>query len=53
MADARLSFADIAQTLGFADTSSFYKAFRKWSGANPGQYRQLILGANGQTAQAD
>lgn len=53
MADAQLSFADIAQTLGFADTSSFYKAFRKWSGANPGQYRQLILGANGQTAQAD
>lgn len=53
MADAQLSFADIAQTLGFADTSSFYKAFRKWSGTNPGRYRQLILGANGQTAQAD
>jgi AraC-like DNA-binding protein len=50
LADAELSYADIAQTLGFADTSSFYKAFRKWSGANPGQYRQLILG---QTAQVD
>lgn len=53
LADAQRSFADIAHTLGFADTSSFYKAFRKWSGANPGQYRQLILGANGQSAQAD
>ena len=38
------SFADIAQRLGFADTSSFYKAFRKWSGTNPGHYRSLILG---------
>lgn len=53
LADARLNVADIAQTLGFADTSSFSKAFRKWSGANPGQYRQLLLGEKGQNAQAD
>ena len=33
---------DIAQRLGFADSSSFYKAFRKWFGCNPGQYRALI-----------
>jgi AraC-like DNA-binding protein len=53
LADDQRSFADIAQSLGFADTSSFYKAFRKWFGANPGRYRQLIFGASGQTAQAD
>jgi len=43
LAEPAISFADIAARLGFADTSSFYKAFRKWSGSNPGHYRSLIL----------
>ncbi|KQB53195.1 AraC family transcriptional regulator [Pseudomonas endophytica] len=43
LAEPDRSFADIALRLGFADTSSFYKAFRKWSGTNPGHYRSLIL----------
>ncbi|QXH49803.1 AraC family transcriptional regulator [Pseudomonas fakonensis] len=33
---------EIAERLGFADSSSFYKAFRKWFGCNPGHYRALI-----------
>ncbi|MDB6141257.1 MAG: AraC family transcriptional regulator [Pseudomonas sp.] len=44
LADAEVSFAEIATRLGFADASSFYKAFRKWFGSNPGHYRSLILG---------
>src|SRR5690606_38591608 len=44
LADPAISYADIADQLGFADVSSFYKAFRKWTGTNPGHYRQLILG---------
>lgn len=43
LAHASITYADIAERLGFADVSSFYKAFRKWSGTNPGQYRRLIL----------
>lgn len=43
LADAGISFTDIAERLGFADSSSFYKAFRKWTGTNPGQYRTLVL----------
>ncbi|WP_448651108.1 AraC family transcriptional regulator [Pseudomonas fluorescens] len=43
LAEAHISFAEIAARLGFADASSFYKAFRKWSGSNPGHYRSLIL----------
>ncbi|PRA27504.1 AraC family transcriptional regulator [Pseudomonas poae] len=44
LAEPQISFAEIAARLGFADTSSFYKAFRKWVGSNPGHYRSLILG---------
>lgn len=43
LAEPSISFAEIAARLGFADVSSFYKAFRKWSGSNPGHYRTLIL----------
>ncbi|MDI2590286.1 AraC family transcriptional regulator [Pseudomonas sp. 681] len=43
LAEPGISFAEIATRLGFADASSFYKAFRKWSGSNPGHYRSLIL----------
>lgn len=43
LAEPSISFADIATRLGFADASSFYKAFRKWFGCNPGHYRALIL----------
>jgi AraC-like DNA-binding protein len=51
LADEQVDFAAIASRLGFADTRSFYKAFRKWSGTNPGHYRSVMLG-RGQNAQA-
>ncbi len=43
LAEVELGFAEIAERLGFADSSSFYKAFRKWFGCNPGHYRTVIL----------
>nr|WP_244309224.1 AraC family transcriptional regulator [Pseudomonas duriflava] len=43
LAEPAMSYSDIASQLGFADISSFYKAFRKWTGTNPGHYRNLIL----------
>lgn len=33
------SIALIAERVGFADASSFFRAFRKWTGLNPGEYR--------------
>ena len=54
LADATLTYTQIAERLGFAEASSFYRAFRKWTGTNPGQYRALILGAPiGENGQAD
>ncbi|MNM34837.1 HTH-type transcriptional regulator VirS [compost metagenome] len=42
LSQAERPMAEIAERLGFADSSSFYKAFRKWFGCNPGHYRALI-----------
>lgn len=32
--------AEVAEALGFSDESAFAKAFRRWSGMTPGQFRQ-------------
>jgi AraC-like DNA-binding protein len=35
------SVAEIASELGFAEASAFHRAFKKWAGASPGEYRLL------------
>ena len=39
LADGRLSVGEIADRLGFNDASTFYRAFRKWTGSSPGAWR--------------
>lgn len=34
-----LSVADIAAVLGFQEPSAFHRAFKKWNGVQPGEYR--------------
>jgi AraC-like DNA-binding protein len=36
---SRLSITDIALQLGFQEPSAFHRAFKKWSGVQPGEYR--------------
>jgi AraC-like DNA-binding protein len=36
------SVVDIALELGFAEPSAFHRAFRKWTGASPGQFRRTL-----------
>ncbi|WP_245932485.1 AraC family transcriptional regulator [Isoalcanivorax indicus] len=38
--DARLSLTEIALLLGFAEQSSFTRAFRRWRGMSPAAFRQ-------------
>lgn len=40
------ALADIGQRLGFAEPSTFWRAFRRWTGMTPGQWRQQA-GAGG------
>jgi AraC-like DNA-binding protein len=45
----RLSIAEIASALGFQETSAFHRAFKRWSGVQPGEYRRRAeVGAAGQ-----
>jgi AraC-like DNA-binding protein len=39
LADPRLSIAEIGYLLGFAEISSFYRAFKRWSGQTPAEFR--------------
>ncbi len=36
----QLTLDDVAQRTGFSETSTFHRAFKKWTGVTPGVYRQ-------------
>lgn len=38
------TIADIAVAVGFAEPSAFHRAFRKWTGARPTDYRPADSG---------
>jgi AraC-like DNA-binding protein len=42
LCELRLSLAEAAYLLGFADQSSFFRACRRWFGVPPGQYRSHL-----------
>lgn len=39
LCDTAASLGEIAHTLGFAESSAFHRAFKKWTGAGPSAYR--------------
>jgi AraC-like DNA-binding protein len=43
LADLRLNLADVAARLGFSDTPAFFKAFKRWRGETPADYRKKII----------
>lgn len=40
LGETQLSVADIAVELGFSESSAFHRAFKKWTGTRPGEYRR-------------
>lgn len=43
LADKRYSLAEVADRLGFVDTSNFFRAAKRWFGTPPGQYRNRLF----------
>jgi AraC-like DNA-binding protein len=41
--DLGLPLYEIAFLVGFTEPSAFYKAFRRWTGKRPGDYRQDVI----------
>ena len=39
LARPELTLPEIAQRLGFSEASTFHRAFKKWTGVAPGEYR--------------
>ena len=44
LSHSRQTVLDIALQLGFAERSAFHRAFRKWTGASPGEFRRNLAG---------
>jgi AraC-like DNA-binding protein len=42
LAQPNLPLLEIAYLLGFADPSNFFRAFRRWFDATPGEYRARL-----------
>jgi AraC-like DNA-binding protein len=42
LSSSRLTVDEIAQRLGYADTSSFVAAFKRWKGVPPGEYKRSV-----------
>ena len=39
LSDTKVPLTEIALLLGFSDSSAFYRAFKRWTGSTPGDYR--------------
>ncbi|MGH8806302.1 MAG: AraC family transcriptional regulator [Noviherbaspirillum sp.] len=46
LARSDLSLNEIAAMLGFSESSTFHRAFKKWTGVAPGEYRHTRLQQN-------
>lgn len=46
LADSRYSLAEVADLLGFVDTSNFFRACKRWFGLPPAQYRAQVWHTN-------
>jgi AraC-like DNA-binding protein len=42
LAQPNLTLLEAAYLLGFADPSNFFRAFRRWFGLTPGEYRARL-----------
>ena len=46
LSESGKNLAEIADMLGFSETSAFHRAFKKWTGTRPGEYRTATSAVN-------
>ncbi len=39
LADGRLGVSELSLTLGFSESRAFVRAFKRWTGITPGEFR--------------
>ncbi len=39
LSDTDIPLTEVSILLGFSDSSAFYRAFKRWTGSTPGDYR--------------
>jgi len=44
--DGRISIDEVAFLLGFLDVTSFHRAFKRWTGSTPAEYRRSVTSSN-------
>jgi AraC-like DNA-binding protein len=44
LCEGRLSLSEIAFLLGYSEVSTFHRAFRRWTGQSPAEYRRGLAG---------
>lgn len=44
LARRSLNIGEVSYLVGFSDTSAFFKAFKRWTGKKPGEYRESLAG---------
>ena len=48
LADRQISSSEASYLIGYSEPSSFYRAFKRWTGCTPGQYRSAEMTPSGQ-----
>ncbi len=43
LAEPRVALAEVAFLLGFSEPSAFHRAFKRWTGTTPAEYRRTLL----------
>lgn len=43
LARKSLNIGEVSYLVGFSDTSAFFKAFKRWTGKSPGEYRASLM----------
>ena len=45
LSDPELNLVDVALSFGYSSDSAFRRAFRRWTGQSPAEYRRSLAGS--------